>query len=127
VSDNLSDYLENALLNAVLRATSYTSPTTVYLALFTTPTSDAAPGTEVSGGSYARQAVTFAAPSGGLASNSGVITFSNMPACTITHSAIMDALTGGNMLFQGSLPSARTLAVADSVTFAVGSITATLA
>jgi hypothetical protein len=119
--------LENALLNAVLRATTYTSPPTVYLALFTSTTSDAAPGAEVTGGSYARQAVAFGAPSNGIALNTGVITFNNMPACTVTHCAIMDALTSGNMLFQGPLPSSRTLLAADAMTFVVGSITASLA
>ena len=58
-----SNYLENALINAVLRNTSYTSPTTVYVSLYTTDPTDADSGTEVSGGLYARTAVTFGAPS----------------------------------------------------------------
>ena len=61
-----SNYLENAIIDAVLRNTSYTSPTTVYVGLFTTDPTDADSGTEVSGGSYARTAVTFSAPSNGV-------------------------------------------------------------
>ena len=74
-----SNYLENALINAVLRNTSYTSPTTVYVSLYTTDPTDAGSGTEVSGGSYARIAVTFGAPSNGVSTNSADVTF---PTCT---------------------------------------------
>ena len=56
----LSNYLENALINATLRNTSYTSPSTVYVGLFTTDPTDAGSGTEVSGGSYARESTTIA-------------------------------------------------------------------
>ena len=47
----MSNYLENGLLNAVLRATSYTSPTTVYVGLYTSNPDEGNTGTEVSGGS----------------------------------------------------------------------------
>ena len=60
----MSNYLENALINATLRATTYTSPATVYVALFTTDPTDANSGTEVTGGGYARTAVSFATASG---------------------------------------------------------------
>ena len=56
----MSNYLENALINATLRDTTYTSPATVYVSLWTTDPTDAGSGTEVSGGSYARTAVTLA-------------------------------------------------------------------
>lgn len=123
----LADYLENALLGHVLQAATYTPPTTVYLALFTSPTTDAGGGTEVSGGSYARQAVTFGAPSGGAASNSAVIAFANLPTGVITHCAIMDALTAGYMLFHGPLANQRSVVLGDSITFAIGALTASLA
>ena len=61
----MSNYLENALINVTLRATGYTAPTTVYVALYTSDPTDADTGTECSGTSYARQAVTFGAPSNG--------------------------------------------------------------
>ena len=53
----ISNYLENAIINATLRATTYTSPATVYVSLWTTDPTDAGSGTEVSGGSYARTSV----------------------------------------------------------------------
>ena len=61
----MSDYLENKLTDHVFSGTAYTAPTTIYIALFTSACSDSATGTEVSGGSYARQAVTWAAASAG--------------------------------------------------------------
>jgi hypothetical protein len=102
---NISTYLENALLNAVLRNTAYTSPATVYVGLFTTQCTASGPGAEVSGGSYARQAVTFSAPSSGATSNSGTVTFPTATANwgTLVSWAIFDAATAGNMLFFGSL------------------------
>lgn len=123
----LSDYLEAALLNEVLRNTGYTPSATVYLALFTNATSDAGGGTEVAGGSYARQAVTFAAPSGGSSANSSTVSFTGMPAVTVTHAAIMDASTVGNMLFHGALTASKTVGAGDTLSFAAGDIVASLA
>lgn len=122
-----SDYLENALLNHVLRNTVLTSPTTVYLALFTSSSSSAAleAGTitnEVTGGTYARQAVTFAAPAAGATENSGAISFTNMPAGTVAYVAVMDAATAGNVLFHGALTTSRTLNLGDTFTIAAGDL-----
>lgn len=125
----MSDYLENALVNAVLRNTAYTSPATVYAALFTTATDDAAGGTEVVGGSYARTAVTFGAPSNGVTSNSGTVTFPTATASwgTVTHFAIMDAASGGNRLFHGPLQVTKTVDSGDVFTFPASNLQVTLA
>ena len=69
----ISNFLENAIINATLRNTTYTSPATVYVGLFTSDPTDAGSGTEVSGGSYARTAVTFGAPSNGTSTNSAAL------------------------------------------------------
>jgi hypothetical protein len=66
----MSNYLENALINGTLRGTTYTAPTTTYLALYTSDPTDADTGTEITGGSYARQAITMGAPSNGVSTNS---------------------------------------------------------
>lgn len=106
-----STYLENALYNHVLRNTTLTSPTTVYAALFDTSASLAnlEAGTltgEISGNGYARTAITFGAPTNGLGSNSGAVTF---PAAsggnwgTIRYMAIMDASSAGNVLMYTQL------------------------
>lgn len=124
----MSDYLENALINATLRNTSYTSPATVYAALFTTTTDDAAAGTEVVGGGYARTAVTFGAPSNGVTSNSGTVTFPTATASwgTVTHFAIMDAATAGNRLFHGALQVSKTVDSGDVFTFPANNLQITL-
>ena len=71
----ISTYLENALINATLRNTTYTSVATVYVSLWTSDPTDAGSGTEVSGGSYARTAVTFGAPSDGASLNTTAVEF----------------------------------------------------
>jgi hypothetical protein len=107
----LSDYLENALINAVLRNTPYTSPATVYVGLFTSDPTDAGIGTEVSGGAYTRQAVTFGAPTDGQVSNSNEVLYPIATANwgTITHIGLYDALTGGNLLYYGPLEFQKTI------------------
>lgn len=125
----MSNYLEDALINATLRNTSYTSPATVYVALYTSDPTDADTGTEVSGGSYARTAVTFAAPSDGVTSNSASVTFPTATASwgTITHIAIRDAATSGNMLYHTALDEAKTVGTGDIFTISTGNLTVTLA
>lgn len=125
----MSNYLENALINATLRNTSYSSPATVYAALFTSDPTDAGTGTEVSGGSYARKAITFGAPSNGASTNSGAVEFDQATGNwgTITHFAIFDALTTGNMLYHGALTTSKTIETGDVFKFAAASVTVTLA
>lgn len=120
----MSDYLEAKLLDHVFRAVTYTSPTTLYVALYTVQPTDAGGGTEVTGGSYARQAGTFVAATSGIGktSNAAVITFTNMPACTVVGTAILDAVTAGNFLMQGALTASRTVVAADNLTIAIGDL-----
>jgi hypothetical protein len=126
----ISNYLENALINATLRNTTYTSPTTVYAGLFTSDPTDAGSGSEVSGGSYARKAITFAAPSNGVTTNSAAACeFDQATGSwgTITHFGIFDALTSGNLLYHGALTTSKTIASGDVFKFATSSVSVTLA
>lgn len=124
----LSDYLENKLLDHVLKVAAFTVPTNVFVALYTTATTDAGGGTEVTGGSYARQTCnTWTAAVGGATSNSASINFSNMPAATVTHVALWDAVTAGNMLFHGALTASQVVSAGQTFTFAIGDIDITLA
>ena len=124
-----SNYLENALINAVLRNTSYTSPTTVYVALFTSDPTDAGTGTEVSGGSYARTSVTFGAPSNGVSTTSADVTFPQATAGwgVVSHIGLYDASTSGNLLFHTPLDNSKTIDSGDIFKIAAGSLTVTLA
>ena len=124
-----SNYLENALINAVLRNTSYTSPTTVYVGLFTNDPTDADSGTEVTGGSYARTAATFGAPSNGVSTNSADITFPTATASwgEVTHVGIYDASSAGNLLFHTGLDTAKTIDSGDIFKITSGNLSVTLA
>jgi len=125
----LSNYLENALINATLRNTTYTSPAVVYVGLFITDPTDAGSGTEVSGGSYARQTATFGAPSDGASTTSADITF---PTCTddwgtVAFFGIYDASTSGNLLYYGALNNSKTIETGDILKIEAGNLTVTLA
>jgi hypothetical protein len=125
----MSNYLENALINATLRNTTYTSPATVYVGLFTSDPTDAGSGTEVSGGSYARKAATFAAPSNGASSISAAIEFDQATGSwgTVTHFGIYDALTTGNLLYHGALTASKAIDTGDVFKFATSALSVTLA
>jgi len=125
----MSNYLENALVNATLRNTTYTSPAAVYAALFTTDPTDAGSGTEVSGGSYARTSITFGSPSNGVTTNSADVTFPTCTAAwgTVTHMGIYDAATSGNLLYHTPLDASKTVDSGDIFKISSGNLSVTLA
>lgn len=125
----MSNFLENALINATLRNTSYTSPAVVYLALYTDDPTDADTGTEVTGNGYVRQAITFGAPSNGVSTNSAAIEFAQATGSfgTVTHVGIRDALTAGNLLFHTPLDASKTIATGDVFRVAAGSLSVAFA
>lgn len=123
-----TDYLENKILDHVLRNTAYTSPTTVYAALFTAAPTDAytsgsPDGTEVSGGSYGRVAITFSAAASGATSNSGDVTFTTATANwgTIVAFGIFDASTAGNLLYWNTITN-KTVNSGDTAKFTAGDL-----
>lgn len=124
----MSDYLENAILNATLRGTAYTAPTKVYLALYTTNPTDAGTGTEVTGGAYVRKEITFTAPTNGASPSAADVLYPVASASwgSVTHIGIHDALSAGNLLYHGVLTNAKTIAAADQLKVAAGDITVTL-
>jgi hypothetical protein len=133
----MSNYLENLIIERHLRGGAFTPPATVYLALASGITAggdgDPTAFSEVSTTStgYGRQAITFGAASGGAASNSVAISFSPATAdwasgSNLTHWAIYDASTGGNMLYWGTVPTPGTVLSGETFTVDVGNITVTL-
>ena len=125
----MSNFLENALINATLRNTTYTSVATVYVSLWTSDPTDAGSGTEVSGGSYARTAVTFAAPSNGVTTNSADVTFPTATASwgVVGWIGINDALTTGNLLYHTPLDTSKTIDSGDIFKISTGNLSVTLA
>lgn len=124
----MSNYLETALINGTLRGTTYTAPTTVYIGLYTSDPTDADTGTEVTGGSYARQSVTFGAPSNGVSTNSAAIEFPQATGSwgTVGWIGIEDALSGGNLLYHTPLDASKVIATGDIFRIAIGSLSVTL-
>lgn len=143
---NMSNYLENALVDHLFRDTAFTKPSTLAVALCTAAPTDASTGatiTEVTNaGSYARvnlaasttnwantQASGSGASSGtsGTTSNSSVITFPTASADwsgPITHIAILDSTThgAGNVLFWGALSVSKTVTNGDTLSFAANQL-----
>lgn len=124
----ISNYLENKLLDHVLRNTSYTSPTTVYVGLYTSNPDEGNTGTEVSGGSYARQALSVTTASGGIVTSSADVTFPQATANwgTISHIGLLDALTSGNLLMYTALTTSKAIDSGDVLKIASGSLTASI-
>lgn len=147
----LTDFMENKLLDWLLRAQAIgitgasagagSGPTTLYVGLLTTTPTDSSAGTEVSGGSYARVAVTSAttawnntqgnttgASTGidGTVENAGTITFPAPTANwgTVTGFGVYDASSGGNLLVYAALTSSKTVNNGDAApSFSAGALT----
>ena len=124
----ISNYLENAIINATLRNTTYTSVATVYVSLWTSDPTDAGSGAEVSGGSYARTAVTMGAPSNGASLNTGAVEFPQATGSwgTIGWIGINDASTSGNLLYHSPLTTSKVIDTGDIFKIAIGSLSVTL-
>ena len=117
-----STYLKQAVIKAALGEATFPSISNVYLALYTTnPTVDDT-GTEVSGGSYARQLLSFATAVNGAKTSNTSETFSSMPASTVTHWGIRDASSGGNLLYWGAFDLPIQLNAGNNLTINSGDI-----
>ena len=117
-----STYLKQAVIKAALGEATFPSISNVYLALYTTnPTVDDT-GTEVSGGSYARQQLSFANAVAGAKTSNTSETFSSMPASTVTHWGIRSASSGGNLLYWGAFDLPIQLNAGNNLTINSGDI-----
>lgn len=127
---SFSDTFETHVLNYVFTTTSVTRPTAWYLALFTSNPADDASGTEVStsGTAYARQSATFTV-SGDTASNSAAIEFPTATASfgTVSHVAVFDAASSGNLIAYAALTSSKAIDTGDVFRVPAGDLDITLA
>ena len=123
-----STYLRNALINAALRATNFTAPATVYVALHSGAPGATGSANELSGNGYARTAATFVSPTAGATSNSAEVAF---PAATgsdwasASYFSIWDAASAGNCLHlaDAAFTVPKTVQVGDNARFAIGALT----
>lgn len=131
-----TNYLEDNIINHILRNTTFTSPAQTWVALFTTITDgEASSVTEVSGNAYARirvykdqtaaDAVSnttpyWSAPSNGVVNNARDILFAVATPSgwgTVVGFGVYDASTTGNLLYYGTLSASKTVAADDQVKF----------
>ena len=137
-----SNYLENKVLDHVLGegARNFTSPATLYLALFNNTSGNALANLEAgtltdeistSGTAYSRQAVDFAAAASGTAATNGTVTWTTATASwgTVTHVAVMDGGTvgSGNVLFYGALTASKAIDTGDTFQISSSNLTVSLA
>jgi hypothetical protein len=126
MADNLTNAGENLALDFLLG----TSPaSTRYVGLFTAAPGEGGGGTEVSGGSYARQALTAAAAASGAADNSAEISFPAASADwgTVTYVGIFSASTAGTRIAYAPLASSKTVVSGNTLKFAVSALDFTAA
>ena len=134
MAGSFADYFENKVLDKYFGAVEYTPPANLYIALSTAdPTDDGSGLTEPSGGAYERKLIannktTWTTASAGALDNAIEIAFAMATASwgVITHFAIMDALTGGNMIGHADLLESKTVGNGDTVKFAIGDLDITL-
>lgn len=146
MSNAASTYLENKILDHVLKNTSYNQPSGLYLALFNNTSTNAANNLEAgtltdevptSGTAYARKDINvdgssgaFDASSDGSTSNTQTITFATATDNwgTITHVAVMDNATAGagNVLFWGAVTTEKTIETGDTFQVTAGNLTISL-
>jgi hypothetical protein len=126
-----SDYLEDKVLDHVFGGTAYTAPTTLYVALYTVAPTDTGGGTEVTGGSYARQTGTFTVSGTNptTASNSAAIEYPTATANygTVVAVGILDASSSGNLLAYANLDTSKSVTTGDVFRFDTGDLDITLA
>lgn len=122
MADNLPDIIENQLLDALVGTAAYTVTTPIKIALVTANGNDATAGTEVTGGSYVRQTITFDAASGGQISNNAAISFTGMPSVTVVGIELYDSAGTPKRLAYGPLTNTRTVTSGDTVQFASGAV-----
>lgn len=126
MADNLPNTIENQLLDALVGTAAYSVTTPIKLALMTANGNDGTPGTEVTGGSYARQTIAFGAASSGQIANSAEINFTGMPAATVVGIEIYDSAGTPKRLAYGALTANKTTASGDTLQFGASSITLSL-
>lgn len=122
MANNLTNAAENLILDHFLGVANYAFDSTIFVGLYTVAPTDSTSGTEVTGGSYIRKAVTFASASAGATSNTTDIDFTGMPAATTVAIAVHTAVTAGTMLMYGTLTTNKTTDAGDTLRIAAGDL-----
>lgn len=124
---SFTNYLETELLDHVFAGNAFTSPTSVYVGLYTVAPSEAGGGTEVSGGGYVRVVGTFTV-TGNTATSNAAVEYPTATADygTVSHVGIFDAISGGNLLAYAALTASKAITTGDVFRIPTGDLTITL-
>lgn len=126
MAGNLTDVAEALILDWINVTGTPTRPSALKVRLMTGTGDDDTAGTEVTGGSYTPQTVTFSAASGGATSNSADLTFTGMPDCTVTGLEIWDTETSARRWWWSDLTASKTVNDGDTFVIAAGDLELTL-
>ena len=133
MAGSFSDFLENSILNHVYGNQAYTSPSTMFVGLYTGAPTDCGGGTEVSGGAYVRTSVlndtaNWPSAADGALSNGTAISFSTATADwgTVVAFGVFDSCAAGNLLSWADLTVNKTINSGDAANFAIGDLDVTL-
>ena len=125
----MSNFLENEILDHILRNSAYTPSSTVYIGLSTGSFGDDNSGTELSGNGYTRKSIAFDAASGGVSDNTSNVDFDAATGSwgSVSHFGLFDASTSGNLLIHGAFSAAKTVSTGDILRIAAGELDITAA
>ena len=126
---DLSTYMEDRIIN-FMRNVAITGEAAVYVGLFTADDGLEA-GTitsEVTGGSYARELAGLSAAADGVSANAGDISFTTATAewGLITHAALIDAITAGNVIMHSALAANKQVDIGDTFKILAGELDVTI-
>lgn len=116
----------NRLLEAITGRTTYPATTgPLKMRLNTAAGSDSAAGTEVTGGTYSAQAITtWNAAASRAITNNTPLSYTLMPACTVTSADFFDSNGSPVRKMYGNLGSPKVVAAGDTLSFAAAAISA---
>ena len=126
---NASNFLEHQTLNHFFRGQNAPTVSTPFLALYISDPTEADIGTEIAGGGYVRQPISFTEPEQingrGQIENDKLIEFPTATSNwgTVSHWGIRDAETGGNLLTYAPVPTPKLIESGDEAKFNAGAIT----
>lgn len=126
---NITVTVDNQLLDALVGNVSYSVTTPIKMRLMTANGTSSSAGTEVTGGSYSSQTITFSSAGSISAStiqNNATVTFTGMPVATVTGIELWDSAGTPKRLAWGALTTNRTTASGDTLQFAVNSVIVSL-
>ena len=128
MANSFSDYLENKVLGHVFGGSAYSAPATIYVGLFTADPGESGSSNEVSGNGYLRRSMAFTVTND-AATNTSAVEFPTATGSwgTVTHTALYDASTSGNMLAVGQLTASKSVGTGDVFRFNAGDFDITLA